>query len=364
MNKKEKIRSLLHNEKLRKLLKAVARPAAMLLAAVLIVMVFLAVSGYNPSAVLIGIRRALTTDFAGSIRYITPLMLAGIAVCIPFKTQAFNLGVDGQIYMGAVAATVVGLALPPSMGFWGVLIIFAAGMLAGAVYAMLAAGMKVYCNTDLVVSTLLLNFVAQLFAEYMSANVLRDADAAVQMNASKLLDSEYWLPRLTAFGPTSANVGIFIAIAVALLAAFLFYKTTLGYEIKVVGSNQDFARYGGMKPKNITMKVMGLSGAVAGLVGVIEVTAVQHRLIAGFNPGFGFDGIVAALLANNNPLGVLLSGSFFGILKNAGANMERATNVPEIITQVTMAIIILAISANVVIKKVKKKRRANSGDVI
>lgn len=356
--------SLLHNEKLQQILKAVGRPVIMLLTAILIVMVFLTVSGYDPSAVLIGIRRALTTDIAGSIRYITPLMLAGIAVCIPFKTQAYNLGVDGQIYMGAIAATAVGLALPKEMGFWGLLIIFAAGMLAGALYAMLAAGMKIYCNTDLVVSTLLLNFIAEWFTEYMSADLLRDADAAVQMNASKILSDSFWLPRLTAFGPTSANVGIYVAIAVALLAAFLFFKTALGYEIKVVGTNEDFARYGGMKPKSVTMKVMGISGAVAGLIGVIEVTAVQHRLMAGFNPGFGFDGIVVSLLANNNPLGVLLSGTFFGILKNAGANMERATNVPEIITQITMAIVILAISANIVVKKVKKKRRVKDGDAV
>ena len=363
MDKKERS-TLLQNKKLKQAAKAIGRPVAMLLAAIIIVMIFLAVSGYGPSAVLIGIRRAVTTDIAGSIRYITPMILAGIAVCIPFKTQAYNLGVDGQIYMGAIAATAVGLNLPQDMNhLLGMLIIFAAGMAAGAIYALLAAGMKIYCNTDLVLSTLLLNFIAEWFTEYMAADLLRDVDATVQMNASKLLNENFWLPRLTAFGPTSANVGIYIAIAVALLAGFLFFKTSLGYEIKIVGTNEDFARYGGMKPKAVTMKVMGLSGAVAGIIGVIEVTAVQHRLMAGFNPSFGFDGIVVSLLANNNPLGVLLSGTFFGILKNAGANMERATDVPEIITQVTMAIVILAISANIVVKKTKK-RRAKHGSAV
>jgi len=346
-------------------LKPLAKPVLMLIAALLIVMAFLAVSGYDPTAMLIGLKRAVTTDIAGSIRWAIPMLLGGVAVCIPFKAQAFNLGVDGQIYMGAVASTVVALALPANSGFWGLVLVFLAGMAAGMVYAMIAAAMKVYCNTDMVVSTLLLNFVAQLFTEYMAADVLRDSEATVQMNASKLLPESLWLPRLSYLGPSSANAGIYIAIVVCLLAAFLFYKTTLGYEIKIVGSNEEFARYGGMKPKSVILKVMAISGAVAGLIGVIEVTAVQHRLIAGFNPGFGFDGIVVALLANNNPLGVLLSGAFFGILKNGGSNMERATDVPQIITQVTMAIIILSVSSNIVIKKIKlKKRRAKNGTAV
>lgn len=346
-------------------LQSIVKPVLMLIAALLIVMAFLAVSGYDPSAMLIGLKRAVTTDLAGSVRWAIPMLLAGIAVCIPFKAQVFNLGVDGQIYMGAVSATVVALALPANSGTWGLIVVFLAGMAAGMFYAMLAAAMKVYCNTDMVVSTLLLNFVAQLFTEFMAGDVLRDPTAKVQMNASKVLPDSLWLPRLSFFGPSSANVGIYIAIIVCLLAAFLFYKTTLGYEIKIVGTNEDFARYGGMKPKSVILKVMALSGAVAGLIGVIEVTAVQHRLMAGFNPSFGFDGIVVALLANNNPIGVLLSGTFFGILKNGGTNMERATDVPQIITEVTMAIVILAVSSNIVIKKIKlKKREAKNGTAV
>lgn len=338
-------------------LRIIGTQVVMLLVAVAIVMIFLAISGYSPDAVLIGLNRAVTKDLAGSIRWAAPLMLAGIAVCIPFKAAVFNLGVDGQIYMGAVAATFVILSLPESMGKWGLLIAFLAAMAAGALFALIAAAMKVYFNTDMIVSTLLLNFVARLFTEYIAADVLRDADAAIQMNASKMFPESMWLPRIAYFAPSSANAGIYIAVAAALITAFLFYKTTLGYEIKLVGTNPNFARYGGMNANRVILKTMALSGAVAGLIGVIEVAAVQHRLLAGFNPSLGFDGIVVSLLANNNPFGVILSSLFFGVLKNGGNNMERLTEVPQVVTQITMAIIIITVSSNIVIKKVKLRRR-------
>lgn len=336
---------------------AVGRQAVMLVLAVLIVMVFLAVSGYAPQAVLQGLQRAFTRDLAGTVRWATPMILAGIAVCVPFKAEVFNLGVDGQIYLGAIAATWVALALPQATGPAGLILVFAAAALAGAAFAMIPALMNVYCNTDMVVTTMLLNFVGELITEFMAAEVMRDPEKITQMNASRTLPESLWLPKLSAFGSSSASVGIYIAIVVALLAAFLFFKSTLGYEIRIVGTNPQFASYGGMKPRNVVLKVMAISGAVAGIIGGIEVTAVQHKLIAAFNPDIGFDGIVVALLANNNPLGVIVSGFFFGGLKNGGNVMERVTEVPQVVTQIIMAIIILSISANINLRRGRKGRK-------
>lgn len=347
----------LFNKRVTDSFRLIGKQLVMMLIAVTVVMIFLSISGYSPDSVLVGLNRALTKDIAGSIRWAAPLMLAGIAVCIPFKAAVFNLGVDGQIYMGAVAASAVMLALPEGIGKWGLLIAFLAAMTASAMFALIAAAMKVYFNTNIIVSTLLLNFVARLFTEYIAADVLRDADAAIQMNASKIFPESMWLPKLTYFEPSSANVGIYIAFFTALIVAFIFYKTTIGYEIKLVGTNPDFSKYGGMHSNRVVLKTMALSGAVAGLIGVVEVSAVQHRLLAGFNPSFGFDGIVVSLLANNNPFGVILSSLFFGVLKNGGNNMERLTEVPQVVTQITMAIIIITVSSNIVIKKIKLRRR-------
>ena len=345
--------------------KAVGRQVAMMLVAIVIVMIFLAVSGYDPAAVLQGLGRAFTRDLAGTIRWATPLILAGVAVCIPFKAEVFNLGVDGQIYLGAIASTWIALALPETTGRLGLLPVFLAGAAAGALFALIPALMKVYFGTDMVVTTLLLNFVGQLLTEFMAAEVMRDPEKITQMNASRTLPEALWMPKLGAFGASSASVGIYLAVIVALIAAFLFFKTTLGYEIKLGGTNQQFARYGGMKPNGIILKVMALSGAVAGVIGAMEVTAVQHKLIAAFNPDIGFDGIVVALLANNNPLGVILSGFFFGALKNGGSIMQRVTSVPQIVTEIIMAIIILTISADVGFKFIRRrKERKTHGNAV
>lgn len=138
-----------------------------------------------------------------------------------------------------------------------------------------------------------------------------------------------------------------------MVMGFIFYKTTLGHEIKIVGANRTLAKYAGMNPNRSVFQVMIMSGAIAGMIGAIEVLAIQHRLLAGFNPGFGFDGIVVSLLANNNPFGVLFSGLFFGALINGGINMERATDVPSAVTDIVMAIIIIIVAANFAIPRVR-----------
>lgn len=340
--------------------RAIGRQLCMMLVAIVIVMGFLAVSGYSPFIVWEGLGRAFTRDLAGTIRWAAPMILAGVAICIPFKAQVYNLGVDGQIYLGAIAATAVALALPSDGSLAGLILVFAAAALAGAAFAMIPAILNLYCNTDIVVTTLLLNFVGEYLTEFMAAEVMRDPEKLTQVNASRTLPESLWLPKLATFGNSSANVGIYIALVIALFVSFLFFKTTLGYEIKLVGSNAGFARYGGIRSSKVLLKAMALSGAVAGIIGAIEVTATQHRLVAAFNPDIGFDGIVVALLANNNPLGVLISGFFFGGLKNSGNVMERVTEVPNIVTQIIMAIIILTISANVTVRRRKRKKEALS----
>jgi len=317
--------------------------------------IFLSISNYDPFAVLKGIGQAMTSDLAGTIRWATPLILSGLAICVTFKANVFNLGLDGQIYLGAAAATAVALILPQVNGAVSLTIIFIAAMLAGAVMAIIPALLKVFFNTDEVVSTLLLNFIAALYIEYLVAGPMRDETVITKLNASKILPEWTWLPRLEVFSPSPTNVGIYMAIIGAVLIGFLFYKTKLGFEIKIVGENPTLATYSGMVPKSTTVSVMAISGAIGGIIGAIEVTAVQHRLIAGFNPGLGFDGIVVSLLANNNPVGVIFSGFFFGGLRNGGINMERMSDVPAAVTQIVMAIIILTISAQIVLPKVWKR---------
>lgn len=333
----------------------VGRQAGLILVALILATIFLAVSGYEPFAIVKGLANSLTSDIAGTIRWMTPLALAGLAVCVTYKAKVFNLGVDGQLYMGAAAATAVAVSLPASMNQGvSLIIIFAAAMAAGAAFAMIPALMKVYLNTNEIVSTLLLNFVAELFIEYLVTGPLRDPGEGTNLNASAVLEENTWLPRISFFQPSSANVGFYIAIVVMIILAFVFFKTSFGHEIKIVGSNPVLARYSGMKPKRTIIQVMAISGAIGGIIGAIEVTAVQHRLLAGFNPDFGMTGIVVSLLANNNPIGVFFSGAFFGALHNGGINMERMTDVPSAVTDIVTGIIFLTIGAKFVLPKLKK----------
>lgn len=344
------------NRKISGLFDTVGKQIGLIFIALIVATIFLATSGYEPFAVVEGIIKGLTTDIAGTIRWATPLILAGLAICVTYKAEVFNLGVDGQLYMGAAAGTAVALTLPATMnGVVAITIVFIVSMIAGALFAMIPALLKAYLDTDEVVSTLLLNFIAVLFIEYLVAGPMRDKVAGTNLNASAMIPENMWLSHISFLAPSLANVGFYIALIVAVIIIFVFYKTTLGHEIKMVGANAELARYAGMKPKKTLLKVMGISGAIAGMIGAIEVTAIQHRLLAGFNPDFGFDGIVVSLLGGNNPIGVVFSGLFFGALKNGGINMERITDVPSAVTKIVMAIIIITVSAKFSLPKLKNR---------
>lgn len=317
--------------------------------------IFLLVSGYDPFAILKGMYNSFTSDIAGTIRWATPLILSGLAIAVTYKAKVFNLGVDGQIYMGAAAASYVGLLIPSTIPTpLALIVVFIAGMIAGMLYALIPALLKIYLRMNEVVTTLLLNFVAILFIEFLVTGPMRDITAGTNLNASAVFPVNTWLPKIGFFDPSLASVGFYIALIMVAVIAVLFFKTTLGYEIKVVGSNPNYAKYSGMQANKTIIKVMLISGAIAGMVGVIEVTAIQHRLLAGFNPEFGFDGIVVSLLANNNPIGVVFTGFFFGALKNGGINMQRITDVPSAVTEIVMAVIIIVIAAKFAMPKVKK----------
>lgn len=355
------------NKKLKTAAGSFTKQVGLIIVALFIATIFLWVSGYEPLAMVNGIFNSISSDIGGTIRWATPLILAGLAICVTYKAEVFNLGVDGQIYIGASLGTVVALALPGNLSSGvAIPVVIIACMIGGALYALIPALLKVYAGTNEVVSTLLFNFIAVQFVEYLIAGPLKDTASGMNLNASSMLPENTWLPRLSYLGSSSANVGFYIAIALVVIMAFLFYRTTLGHEIKVVGANPTLARYAGMKPKKNVLQVMAISGAIAGLVGATEILAVQHRLLSSFNPDLGFEGIVVSLLANNNPIGVLFSGFFFGALRNGGMNMERSTEVPSAVTDIVMAIIIIIVAAKFALPRLRlwyagvKERRASA----
>jgi len=340
---------------------SVLKTIVLIIIALVLSSAFLAFSHYDPLAILKGLYQSFTQDIAGTVRWSTAMILAGLAVCVCYKANIANLGVDGQLYLGAAAASAVALGVQEGASRTLSLIeIFLAAALAGMLFALIPALMKIYLNVNEVVSTLLLNFIGEYFINYLVNGPMRDPVSGTNLSASAKFAENTWLPHLAVFEPSSANVGAYIAVVLVVVVTFIFYRTTLGHEIKLVGANSEFARYAGINPKATIIKCMCMSGAIAGIIGAIEVTAVQHRLIAGFNPELGFKGIVVSLLAGNNPVGVVFSGIFFGALRNGGTNMERFTGVPSAISSIVEGIIILVICANFTFKFLRKRKTSQT----
>jgi ABC-type uncharacterized transport system permease subunit len=334
------------------LLKNLAKKLGLILLAMLVASLFLLVSGYDFLAVFKGVWLGITSDFSGTIRWMTPLLFTSIAVCLSQKAKLFNLGVDGQLYLGACAASLIALrltGLPPLMT---ILVSILAGMTAGLIYAGIPALLKIYMGADEVVTTLLMNFVAVQFTEWLVLGPLKPQQVTGTTSTANFA-KELWLPRILT--PSQANIGLYVALFCAALLAFVMYKTSFGHEVKIVGANSRFAKYSGINVVRVTLFTMLVSGAVAGLAGSVEVLGSLHRLPTGFNPDLGFNGIVVSLLAQNNPIGCVVASFFFAALKNGASNMERISDIPAAVSEIVQALVILTVTVTVVAPQIKSR---------
>lgn len=333
-------------------LKSILQKALLILLSILLASVLIWITGYSPLSVLDGLMNGMTGDFPGTLRWATPLILTGLAVAVAFKAGAWNMGVDGQLYMGAMAATAVSLALASFPGFILLPITILAGIIAGTLWALLAGFLRTQFGANDVVTTLLLTYVALNFSDYLIHGPMKSG-AYGPAESTNIIPESVWLPKIIA--DSSVTIGLIIALVIAVVLYILIYRSTLGYELKVVGTNLWFSRYGGIKVKSVYLKAMAISGAISGLAGVIEILGVHHRVPIRFSSGLGFDGIVVSLLASNNPLGVILSGLFFGAFRNGSYNIERLTEVPRAMVIIVQAVIVLMVGMQFIIKLRKQK---------
>lgn len=289
-------------------------------------------------------------QIAGVLLQSTPIIVSGVAACIAFKSGIFNIGIEGQLYVGGFAATYIGFAytLPP---FIHVVVAILASMIAGMLWILLPAYFRAKYNANEVVATIILNYVAVLLTSFLTINVFKIPGGWSE--TPPIYETAY-LPRLFEF--SRLNVGFFIAIILIAILTFYFRKTSMGYECKVVGSNFEYAQYGGIQNRQIMFRMMMISGAIGGLAGGIEALGVHRRFMEGFAPGFGFDGITAALLSNANPIGTAITSLFFGALRAGSLLMEIDTNVSRELVTVIQALIILFISVKITLKTKSKGR--------
>ncbi|MBC7083361.1 MAG: ABC transporter permease [Firmicutes bacterium] len=298
---------------------------------------------------------------AQTLRWATPAILAGLATTIGFRAGVFNLGVEGQLYMGAFVAALVGysVALP---GRAHMIAALGAGALAGAAYSLLPAVLWMRYGINEVVNTLMLNYVAYLLTEYVVRVFIMSSSGSVvplQIVTPEIAESAR-LPLL--FPPYQANVGLFIGVLLAILVYFFFQRTVWGYELDIVGRNPAFAAYGGVSVRRLGMLAFIASGLVGGLAGAVEILGVHHKFAAQFSINLGFDGVLIALLAKNDPLGIIPVGLFWGILRNGAYSMERMTSVSRIVIQVVQALFVLFLTVDAgVIRQMLRRRRALRG---
>jgi simple sugar transport system permease protein len=276
----------------------------------------------------------------------TPYILAGLAVAIGFRAGLFNIGAEGQLFMGALGAAFIGYSIKGLPGIIHLPLAILGGLVVGAVWGGIPGFLKARFGAHEVVNTIMMNWIAFRLSDWllfgpMKSSSLRPVTPNIEATAE--------LPRFFP-DPLRFNWGFFLALAVAALVYWFLFKTTKGFEIRSVGSNPDASRYAGMNVEGNIVLVMALSGALAGLAGAVQVLGVDKWVGAGFSAGYGFDAIALALLGKSHPVGVVLASLLFGILRSGATNMQSVARIPIDIISVIQGMVIIFIAAPDIIR--------------
>ena len=332
-------------------------PLGAILATILIASLLVLIAGASPfNTFWLVAKGAAGSQFAllETLTRATPLIFTGLAVAVAFRAKLWNIGAEAQLYIGGVVTVVLGtgaVAMPaPAL----IPLIMICVMLAGALLLLGPAILKVRFGVDEVVTTLLLNFIIILFVSMLLEGALKDP-TGLGWPQSKRVIADAQLPRL--IQGKRLHFGFVIAVASAVIMWVVMKKTTLGYEMRAVGNNAEAARFAGIPVNRVLMKTALLSGGLAALAGFSEVAGLKGNLTLDLSPGFGYTGIVVAMLAMLNPLGVVASAIFVaGIFVGADA-MSRSAGVPSYIAQVMVATALLTMVTAIMLTRYRIKWR-------
>lgn len=288
----------------------------------------------------------------------TPLVLSGLAVAFAFKAGLFNIGAQGQLLFGAITSAAIGFlvtGIPPIIHAPLALL---GGALAGAIYGAIPGMLKAYTGAHEVITTILLNYVAINFTDYLANGPLKDTTPGnIVARTPQILASA----RIPSLG--NIPLGFVIALLVALAAWWLLWRTTIGYEIRTVGLNPSAASYAGMRVSFTIILTMLLSGLLAGLGGAVETQGVVGRFQPGFNIGLGFDGITIALLGKTHPLGVIPAALLVGAMRAGSSRMQFDADVSAEIIDVVLAIILFFVAAEMIVRWLIRTRAVEEEQV-
>ncbi len=315
----------------------------------------------------------------------TPLLLVGIGICISFRGGVVNIGGEGQMIMGGVAALAIGLEFPDKDPTLMIPLCLVASFVAGAIWGGIAGVLKAYFNVNEILSTIMLNQIATSWMVYLVSNVFVDPEKkklGAPIPETQRLSRDYDLPRIGGsidklfdtlgigggklWATTLLHNGVIIAIILAVLVYILLWRTTVGYRIRAVGLNPHASRYAGIKVRQYMVLSLVLSGGFAGLAGGVQVLGVNHRMNAeaggiAFTGNAGFNGIVAALFGKLHPLGTIPASILFGALLVGGNKLQRTVQVPSSFITVLIGLVIIFVVGSDLWTRQRMRRRVSAG---
>lgn len=346
----------LNREMLRSMLNQMLILFGALLCALLVGALFLLLAKSDPiKAYSIMFSGPFTSifGFTEMIVRATPLLLVGLGIIISFRSGILNIGGEGQLLMGAIAAAAVASSLPNAPFYVLLPMILIGGAIAGGLWGGIAGWLKAHLSVNEILSTVMLNQIAfQLYLYIIRIFLIDPQEVAYGTGVPQtpLLEQSLWLARLVP--GTRLHVGFILAVVLAILVYVFLFHTSTGYRMRAVGAGPEASRYAGIKVKFHLVLAMGLAGAFAGLAGAVEVTGVHHRALEGLSAGYGFSGIVAALFGRLHPLGIIPASILFGALILGADMMQRAVAIPAAIVLAIQGLVILfVVSSEILLRK-------------
>lgn len=299
-------------------------------------------------------------SLAATLAKTVPLILTGLATAISFRSGIFNIGGEGQLYLGAFASAYVGFTFTNIPAFAGIILAIFASALVGGFYAYIPAVLKVKYSIDEVITTIMFNSIAMLFTNYL-VNYPFQASKG-KMGGTDMIAEAFKFPKLVPM--SKLNTSIFYTIIISIFIYYLIKKSSYGYNFKIVGENSIFSRYSGIDNKKYMILAMVISGALCGIAGAFEVYGTHYRFLQNISKGMAFDGMLVALIVKNNPIGIILMSVFFAVLKTGSNTMEMNTGVPSELILVIQSVIILFIAGENGFKQIWERRKLDKGKLV
>lgn len=281
-----------------------------------------------------------------SLTTATPYIFAGLAVAVGFRCGLFNIGAEGQFFMGALGAAFVGYSFRGIPAYIHLPLAILGGVTAGALWGAIPGYLKAKFGAHEVVNTIMMNWIAFRLSDWLLNGPMK---APGFRPVTQTIDAAAELPRFFA-APMRLNWGFVLGLLVAWLVYWLLFKTTIGFEIRTVGANSSSAKYAGINIVRNFVLAMVISGGLAGMSGASQVLGVDHWVGQGFSAGYGFDAIAIALLGKSHPLGVVLAALLFGVLRGGATRMQSLAGIPIDIISIIQGLVIIFVAAPDIIR--------------